>query len=61
MKKMMVTHSLVSVQFEGSHNAKSHTIRLYSYIWYLVEYIEKYATIEQYQKLALSLYTNEGI
>lgn len=33
----------------------------YLSIWHLVEYIEKYATIEQYQKLALSLYTNEGI
>lgn len=33
----------------------------YLSIWHLVEYIEKYATIDQYQKLALSLYTNEGI
>ena len=33
----------------------------YLSIWRLVEYIEKYATIDQYQKLALSLYTNEGI
>ena len=33
----------------------------YLSIWHLVEYIEKYATIEQYQKLALSLYTNKSI
>ena len=38
------------------------TIRNVNYlsIWHLVDYIEKYATIEQYQKLALALYTNEG-
>ena len=33
----------------------------YLSVWHLVEYIEKYATIDQYQKLALSLYTDEGI
>ena len=26
-------------------------------IWHLVEYIEKYATIEQYKKLAVALYS----
>ena len=33
----------------------------YLSIWHLVEYIDKYATIDQYQKLALSLYTNKSI
>ena len=29
----------------------------YLSIWHLIEYIEKYATIEQYQKLAVALYS----
>ena len=33
----------------------------YLSIWHLIEFIEKYATIDQYQKLALSLYTNKSI
>ena len=29
----------------------------YLSIWHLVEYIEKYATIEQYKNLAVALYS----
>ena len=44
------------------HEGKQYTRKInYLSIWHLVEYIEKYATIEQYQKLALSLYTNKSI
>ena len=33
----------------------------YLSIWHLVEYIEKYATIEQYQNLAVALYSKGSI
>ena len=33
----------------------------YLSIWHLVEYIEKYATIEQYQNLAAALYSKGSI
>ena len=33
----------------------------YLSIWHLVEYIEKYATIEQYQNLAVALYSKVSI
>ena len=52
--------SIFTVEINKIDGRKSRNINYLS-IWYLVEYIEKYATIDQYQKLALSLYTNEGI
>lgn len=52
--------SIFTVEINKIDGRKSRNINYFS-IWHLVEYIEKYATIEQYQKLALSLYTNEGI
>ena len=52
--------SIFKVEVNKIDGRKSRNINYLS-IWHLVEYIEKYATIEQYQKLALSLYTNEGI
>ena len=52
--------SIFTVEVNKIDGRKSRNINYLS-IWHLVEYIEKYATIEQYQKLALSLYTNEGI
>ena len=52
--------SIFTVEVNQIDGRKSRNINYLS-IWHLVEYIEKYATIEQYQKLALSLYTNEGI
>ena len=52
--------SIFTVEVNKIDGRKSRNINYLS-IWYLVEYIEKYATIDQYQKLALSLYTNEGI
>ena len=52
--------SIFTVEINKIDGRKSRNINYLS-IWHLVEYIDKYATIEQYQKLALSLYTNEGI
>ena len=52
--------SIFAVEVNEVDGRKSRNINYLS-MWHLVEYIEKYATIEQYQKLALSLYTNEGI
>lgn len=52
--------SIFTVEINKIDGRKSRNINYLS-IWHLVEHIEKYATIEQYQKLALSLYTNEGI
>ena len=52
--------SIFTVEVNKIDGRKSRNINYLS-IWHLVEYIEKYATIDQYQKLALSLYTNEGI
>lgn len=52
--------SIFAVEVNKIDGRKIKNVRYLS-IWHLVEYIDKYATIEQYQKLALSLYTNEGI
>ena len=52
--------NIFTVEINKIDVRKSRNINYLS-IWHLVEYIEKYATIDQYQKLALSLYTNEGI
>ena len=52
--------SIFTVEINKIDGRKSRNINYLS-IWHLIEYIEKYATIEQYQKLALALYTNEGI
>ena len=52
--------SIFTVEINKIDGRKSRNINYLS-IWHLVEYIEKYATIEQYQKLALSLYTNKSI
>lgn len=52
--------SIFTVEVNKIDGRKIKNVRYLS-IWHLVEYIEKYATIDQYQKLALSLYTNEGI
>ena len=52
--------SIFTVEVNKIDGRKSRNINYLS-IWHLVEYIEKYATIEQYQKLALSLYTNKSI
>ena len=52
--------SIFTVEVNKIDGRKSRNINYLS-IWHLVEYIEKYATIDQYQKLAVALYTNEGI
>ncbi len=52
--------SIFTVEVNKTDGRKIRNINYLS-IWHLVEYIEKYATIEQYQKLVSSLYTDEGI
>ena len=52
--------SIFTVEINKIDGRKSRNINYLS-IWHLVEYIEKYATIEQYQNLLSALYTNEGI
>ena len=52
--------SIFVVEVNKVDGRKSRNINYLS-IWHLVEYIEKYSTIDQHKKLALSLYTNEGI
>ena len=48
--------SIFTVEINRIDGRKNRNINYLS-IWHLVEYIEKYATIEQYQKLAVALYS----
>ena len=48
--------SIFTVEINKIDGRKSRNINYLS-IWHLVEYIEKYATIEQYQNLAVALYS----
>ena len=48
--------SIFTVEINSIDGRKSRNINYLS-IWHLVEYIEKYATIDQYQKLAVALYS----
>ena len=48
--------SIFAVEINKIDGRKIKNIRYLS-IWHLVEYIEKYATIEQYQNLAVALYS----
>ena len=52
--------SIFTVEINKIDGRKIKNVRYLS-MWHLVEYIEKYATIDQYQQLALSLYTNKNI
>ena len=52
--------SIFTVEINKIDGRKSRNINYLS-IWHLIEYIEQYATIEQYQNLLSALYTNEGI
>ena len=52
--------SIFTVEINKIDGRKIRNINYLS-IWHLIEYIEKHANVDQYQKLALSLYTNEGI
>ena len=52
--------SIFPIEINKIDGRKSRNINYLS-IWHLIEYIEKYATIDQYQQLALSLYTNKSI
>ena len=48
--------SIFTVEVNKIDGRKSRNINYLS-IWHLVEYIEKYATIEQYKNLAVALYS----
>ena len=48
--------SIFNADISTIDGRKSRNINYLS-IWHLVEYIEKYATIEQYQNLAVALYS----
>ena len=48
--------SIFTVEVNKIDGRKSRNISYLS-IWHLVEYIEKYATIEQYQNLVAALYS----
>ena len=48
--------SIFAVEINKIDGRKSRNINYLS-IWHLIEYIEKYATIEQYQNLAEALYS----
>ena len=52
--------SIFTVEINKIDGRKIRNINYLS-IWHLIEYIERYATIDQYQNLAVALYTNEGI
>ena len=48
--------SIFTVEVNKIDGRKSRNINYLS-IWHLIEYIEKHATIEQYQRLAIALYS----
>ena len=48
--------SIFTVEVNKIDGRKSRNINYLS-IWHLIEYIEKHATIEQYQNLAVALYS----
>ena len=51
--------SIFTVEINKIDGRKNRNINYLS-IWHLIEYIEKYATIEQYQNLAVALYSKGG-
>ena len=52
--------SIFTVEVNKIDGRKSRNINYLS-IWHLIEYIEKYATIEQYKNLAVALYNKGGL
>lgn len=52
--------SIFSVEINKVDGRKNRNITYLS-VWHLIEYIEKYATIEQYKNLAVLLYSKGGI
>ena len=48
--------SIFTVEVNKTDGRKIRNINYLS-IWHLIEYIEKYATIEQYKQLAIALYS----
>ena len=51
--------SIFTVEINKIDGRKSRNINYLS-IWHLIEYIEKHATIEQYQNLLSALYSKDG-
>lgn len=51
--------SIFNVEINKIDGRKNRNINYLS-IWHLIEYIEKYATVEQYKKLAVVLYNKGG-
>ena len=51
---------IYTVEVNKIDGRKSRNINYLS-IWHLVEYIEKYATIEQYQNLIVALYSKGSV
>ena len=54
-----IFRSIFTVEINKIDGRKNRNISYLS-IWHLIEYIEKHATIEQYEKLAVALYNKEG-
>ena len=54
-----VFKSIFTVELNKIDGRKNRNINYLS-IWHLIEYIEKHATTEQYEKLAVSLYNKGG-
>ena len=52
--------SIFSVEVYKIDGRKIRNINYLS-IWYLIEYIEKYATVEQYKSLVMALYSKESM
>lgn len=57
---IQVFSSIFNVEMTTADGRKTKNVDYLS-IWHLIEYIEKHATIEQYQKLSSSLFNNGSI
>lgn len=55
-----IFRSIFTVEVNKIDGRKSRNINYLS-IWHLIEYIEKYATIEQYKSLVMALYSKESM
>jgi hypothetical protein len=54
-----IFQSIFTVEVNEIDGRKIRNMKYLS-IWHLIEYIEKYATIEQYKQLAIALYSKDG-
>ena len=55
-----VFSSVFTVEVNHIDGRKSRNIKYLS-IWHLIEYIEKYATVEQYKSLVMALYSKDSM